>query len=252
MESVIIAQTLAGALYLLTVLIVGSRLLMLARRTRQLPELLLGCALLAGGAIGGPLEGAAGVIRAEGGEAIAGKLLLAAKIAGLGAVICHVSFIRIVFRPRERWARLLASAIIVCPVAALFGYGTNGAYATSAIPWNWFWIDIAARIVASVWMAAEGAIYYGMMKRRLQLGLADPLITNRFLLWTLAGAFSIVVLLTSVPPMVLDPVADLRLLTLDLFIFSIAGVCISALYFLTFLPPDRFRRWIGATAGAVN
>jgi hypothetical protein len=252
MESVIIAQALAGALYLLTVLIVGSRLLMLARRTKQLPELLLSGALLLGGAIGGPLEGAAGTIRAEGGEAIAGKLLLAAKIFGLGAVICHVSFVRIVFRPRERWARLLAAAIIACPVAALFGYGAHGAYAMSAIPWNWFWIDLAARITASVWMAAEGAIYYGMMKRRLHLGLADPLIANRFLLWTLAGTFSIVVLLTSVPPMLLDPAANAGLLTLDLFIFSIGGVSISALYFLTFLPPESFRRWLGKTSEAVN
>ncbi|MBW2286405.1 MAG: hypothetical protein JRG80_01430 [Deltaproteobacteria bacterium] len=252
MEFVIVAQGLAGALYLLTVLIVGSRLVMLARRTKQLPELLLGGGLLLGGVLGGPLEASAISLRAEIEHAIAGKLLLAGKIAGIAALICHATFIRRVFRPHERWAWWLVAFIIACPVATLFGYGAHGAFATSEIPWNWFWIDLSARITSSTWLVVEGAIYYGMMKRRLRLGLAEPLVTNRFLLWTMAGGLSIVMFLTSVPPMLLDPVADASLLTLDLFVFSIAGVGISALYFLTFLPPESFRRWIGETSEAVS
>jgi hypothetical protein len=252
MEFVVVAQGLTGALYLLTVLIVGGRLVMLARRTKQLPELLLGGALLLGGVLGGPLEAASVSLRAETGNAIAGTLLLAGKIASLAALICHANFVRCVFRPRERWAWLLVAVMIACPVAALFGYSAHGAFATSEIPWSWFWIDLSARIIGSTWLAAEGAIYYGMMKRRLRLGLAEPLVTNRFLLWTMAGGLSIVIMFTSVPPMFLDPVADASLLTLDLFVFSIAGVGISVLYFLTFLPPERFRRWIGRTSEAMN
>ena len=252
MEFIIVAQGLSGALYLLTVLVVGGRLIMLAHRTKQLPELLLGGALLLGGVLGGPLEAAAVSLRAETGHAIAGKLLLAGKIAGLGALICHATFIRRVFRPRERWAWLLVAVVIACPVAAIFGYSAHGAFANSEIPWNWFWIDLAARVTGSTWLAVEGAIYYGMMKRRLRLGLAEPLVTNRFLLWTMAGGLSIVMFLTAVPPMFLDPVADAGLLTLDLFVFSIAGVGVSALYFLTFLPPEPCRRWIGKTSEAMN
>jgi hypothetical protein len=252
MESVAIAQALAGALYLLIILIVGSRLVLLARRTRQLPELLLGGALLLGGVLGGPLEGAAGPLEAEFGGAIAGKVLLAGKLAGLCALLCHATFIRIVFRPRERWAWLIVGIMVAFPLAALIGYGAHGGFATSEIPMNWFWLEFTARITGSIWLAAEGAIYYGMMKRRLRLGLAEPLITNRFLLWTLAGVVSALVLFTSVPPMLLDPVADKNLLTLDLFVFSFAGVGVSVLYFLTFLPPQRFRRWIGRTSEAVN
>ena len=90
-----------------------------------------------------------------------------------------------------------------------------------------------------------------MMKRRLRLGLAEPLVTNRFLLWTMSGCVSIVMLFTAVPPMFLDPATDPSLLTLDLIVFSIAGVGVSTLYFLTFLPPERYRRWIRTTSEAV-
>ena len=143
--------------------------------------------------------------------------------------------------------------MIACPVAALFGYGAHGAFATSEIPWNWFWIDLAARIIRlDLWLAVEGAIYYGMMKRRLRLGLAEPLVTNRFLLWTMAGGLSIVMFLTSVPPMLLDPVADAQPAHAGSVRIQHRGRGISALYFLTFLPPESFRRWIGKTSEAVN
>lgn len=248
MESVIILQALAGILYLLTVTIVGWRLLMLARRTRQLPELLLGGALLIGGTLAGPLEGASAAVRAELGPAVAGKMLLAGKIAGLGALICHLTFIRHVFRPQQRWAGALVVLLCAFPVAALFGYAAHGAFGVEAIPTTWFWLDLSARLVGTVWLTIEGAIYYGMMKRRLRLGLAEPIVTNRFLLWTLAGALSAVILLTSVPPNFLDPATQANLLALDLVVFSLAGIGISAFYFLVFLPPARYRRRFGETS----
>jgi hypothetical protein len=251
-ESVIILQALAGILYLLTVTIVGCRLLMLARRTRQQPELLLAGALLLGGTLAGPLEAASAPVRAEIGHAIAGKLLLAGKIAGLGALICHLTFIRRVFRPHQRWAGALVALLCAFAIAALFGYGAHGAFGTEATPKAWFWLDLSARLFGTGWLTVEGAIYYGMMKRRLRLGLAEPIVTNRFLLWTLAGTLSVVILLTSVPPTFLDSATQAKLLTLDLLVFSIAGIAISGLYLLTFLPPARYRRWISETSGVAG
>jgi len=252
METIVLVQALVGTLYLLTVTVVGSRLVLLARRTRQLPELLLGGALLLGGTLGGPLEAASVAIRSESGHAIAGPLLLAGKIAGFGALACQAVFIRRVFRPREAWAGALVAVILLCPIGALYGYATHGAFAAAEIPWAWFWIDLGARVTASVWLAVEGGIYYRMMKRRLHLGLAEPLVTNRFLLWTMAAGCSIVMLLTAVPPMLLDPAEYARLLTLDLVVFSIAGAAVSGLYTLTFLPPKRYRRWFGESSEATS
>lgn len=242
MNAVLTVQAIAGTIYLLTVSIVGIRLLLLARRTRELPEFLLGAALLLGGTFGGPLEAAGSAMRAEVGPEVAGKLLLVGNIFGMIALAFHCVFIARVFRPSEAWARWLAGAIVVCPLAAIFGSAASGTFSNGEAPMFWFWIAQLGRVGASCWLVVEGGRYYGMMKRRLQLGLADPMVTDRFLLWTIAGVAAIVLMLTAVPPMILDPVRDAVLLSLDLVVFSIAGVTVSTLYFLTFLPPEAYRR----------
>jgi hypothetical protein len=90
------------------------------------------------------------------------------------------------------------------------------------------------------------------MSRRLRLGLADPVVTNRFLLWTLAGVCAIGMFLTSIPPIFLDPQRDVLVLVLDLLAFSACGAGVSVLYFLTFFPPAAYRRRLREIAEAVH
>jgi hypothetical protein len=247
MESIIALQGFAGVVYLVTVSVIGIRLLLLASRSHQLPEMLLGGALLLGGVFGGPLEAASVSLRAETGPELSGKLLFGGKVFGLAAIACHLFFIHRVFRPDREWSTALVGVLLACPLAAIFGYSAAGAFGTSEIPLTWFWVELLARVSASAWLTVEGALYFIQMRRRLRLGLSEPLVTNRFLLFSMAGGLSIVIFLTSVPPMFLDPVLDARVLTLDLLVFSIAGIAVSSLYFLTFLPPRRYREWLGTT-----
>ena len=91
----------------------------------------------------------------------------------------------------------------------------------------------------------EATRYYKMMKKRVQLGLADPVVTNRFLLWALAAAGGVMMMLTSVPP-VIAPGSQNPLMALDLFAFF--GCAFSIIYGLAFFPPTRYRNWLNATA----
>jgi len=242
METVVVIQAVVGVIYLLTVTVIGFRLLLLAYRSRALPELLLGSALILGGTFGGPLE-AAGISGTEEiGPELAGRLLLIGKILGVATLACHSTFIWRVFRPREPWAAGLVGALLVFPLAGLWGFASSGAFATAEIPIFWFWVDLMGRLGASCWLVFEGARYYGLMKRRLRLGLGDPVVANRFLLWTLAGLFAIALLLTSVPPIFLDPDEHQIALVADLFAFGAAGIAVSTFYLLIFLPPAAYRR----------
>jgi len=252
MDAVIAIPAVSGSLYLLTVTIVGCRLLLLARRSRALPELLLGTGLVVGGILGGPLEAAGLSTKGVFGPEIAGRLLLIGKLFGVVTLACHLGFIWRVFRPREGWGAGLAGALLACSLAGLWGYAMNGTFASAEIPILWFCVDLAGRIGASCWLVLEGIHYYGLMRRRLRLGLADPVVTNRFLLWTVAGVFSIVIILTSVPPLFLDPDQNAPLLVLDLLAFSAGGVGVSVLYFLTFFPPVAYRRRLHRAAEAVR
>ncbi len=42
-----------------------------------------------------------------------------------------------------------------------------------------------ARIVPTAWACYESLRYYRSMHRRQTLGLADPIVANRFLLWSI-------------------------------------------------------------------
>lgn len=244
MDAITVIQAPVAALYLLTVSVVGCRLVMLAHRTGQSPERLLGLALLLGGALGGPLEAAGLAGRDDLAPSITGGLLTAGKLFGMVAFACHCAFIWRVFRPSEAWAPWLAAALVALPVTALGGALASGMASSGSVPLGWFWLEQVGRVAASCWLVAEGALYHGMMKRRLQIGLADALVTNRFLLWTVAGCCSVVLLLTAIPPMFLDAKEYELLLMADLLVFSLAGVAVSAFYMLAFLPPRAYRRFI--------
>jgi hypothetical protein len=253
MDAITIVQVPAGASYLLAVGVVGCRLLLLARRTRQVPERLLGLSLLLGGTLGGPLEAAALAGKGELDPAVVGGLLVAGKLFTIAALALQCAFVWRVFRASEPWAPWLFALIVALPLAAFGGSLAGGMASSGEIPLLWFWVEQIGRVGASCWLVAEGARYHRMMRRRLALGLADPLLTNRFLLWTLAGIASIVFMLTAVPPMFLDPSRHGLLLLAALLVFSVAGVAVSVLYLLAFLPPKVYRRLLlGAEAVAAT
>jgi len=252
MDAVVAIQAMAGGLFLLTATVVGCRLLLLAHRSRALPELLLGVGLLVGGAVGGPLEAAGLSTKGEFGPEVAGRLLLIGKLFGAVALACHLLFIWRVFRPREWWGAGLAGALLSCSLAGLCGFAVNGAFASAEISIRWFCVDLVGRVGASCWLVLEGVRYYGLMRRRLRLGLADPVVTNRFLLWSLAGVFSITMFLTSIPPVFLEPDRNMLVLALDGLAFSASGLGVSVLYFLTFFPPVAYRRRLLKAAEALR
>jgi len=252
MQTVLAIQAIAGSLYLLTIAVVGFRLVHLAYKSRGLPELLLGAGMILGGVFGGPLEGAGVSATPELGPTIAGRMILVGKILSVVGVTSHTCFIWRVFRPQTRWAMALVAVIVGLLLAGFVGYWINGTYVTGEISLLWFWVNLLAQLGVSLWLVVEGYTYYRQMKRRLALGLADPVLCNRFLLWSLAGVATIVVLLTSIPPTFLDPDKYALLLTTDLFVFSASGVIVSILYFLTFFPPAAYRRLLQASTEAAT
>ena len=63
----------------------------------------------------------------------------------------------------------------------------------------------------------EAGRYYLLMKRRTRLGLADPVVTDRFLLWTFAAACSFLMLTTSIAPIVLGRTHPVAIVALAVF-----------------------------------
>jgi hypothetical protein len=98
------------------------------------------------------------------------------------------------------------------------------------------------------WSAAEAFSYHAKMRRQLSLGLVEPAIANRFLLFgihstsTMIGCVVNAWFAVTSPLSVLDPTA-----------LSVAGLCggIGAVaVILGFMPPARYLRWISARHAA--
>jgi hypothetical protein len=241
-------QAVSGSLYLLTISAVGVRLLVLAGRNRALPELLLGLAFLLGGTLGATAEVVAQTRADALGPLLAGRVLLVGKLASCAGLACYGVFVWRVFRPDALWAPALAAALLAVTLLAIAGFAAAGAFSRGALPDGWFWVEFAARMASPVWLAVEAFLYHARMQRRVRLGLADPLVANRFLLWGLGAGFGLLMLLTSVPPRFVP--RDHPWMPLDVALLGLAGIASAAAYWLAFFRPEAYRRRFRRPAAA--
>lgn len=245
-------QSIATLIFVLGSTAVGVKLLLLSSRTKQLPELLLGASILCTGGLGYGLLIAAIVIRGTEPMAPADVPALSVALAAIGRTIHNVGvtlylgFMVYVFRRSAGWAYALAGVaalllwggfLVGVGQGSLRNVGVGGAawFAEYVVIWGY-----------PVWNAIESFRYYGLMRRRASLGLADPIVTNRFLLWGTGSVFAALAIWTaSVPFVFASDVARLEAITPAIrIVTAILGVVSVSCSLLAFLPPTWYRRRI--------
>jgi hypothetical protein len=236
-------QAIGGGSFLLVSGILGIRLLALAYRNRALPELLLGLSFLLGGTFGAIIEANAGVVAQQGGDG--GSMLAVGKALGLVAMFTNSLFTYWVFRRGQIAGKCVIGAVVLLTSAGYIGHFSSGAFSTGVVEPLWFWVEFLGRIVSASWLGAEAFLYFGAMRRRVALGLAEPILANRFLLWTIASCTGVVFLCTSVPPMFLT---EGLLVEIDMYLFAAAGLATASAYWLAFFPPAAYRKFVERNA----
>ena len=104
-------------------------------------------------------------------------------------------------------------------------------------------------------MTFESFRYWALLQRRLRIGLADPLVANRFLLWGVWAAT--VTLLNLSDPLArawycavagttteLIPEVARHMIVVVVALTSALGLVAAACLFLTFFPTAGYRRWV--------
>ena len=246
---------LAGSIYLVSTavfailgIMVGVRLLRLSRRTHQVPERSLGLALALTAGLGYGLLMVGTIWRRTAGWDQAPDVTL--WIIGLGWVFHNLGvsfmldFVRRVFRPGEAWAGVLQIGLNL----ALWGSWLLDAFhggIGAAEPGTYYWICFSVIGTYPLWTAVESFHYWGMMRKRVKLGLADPLVANRFLLWSIASFSSLASIWTVEIPSFLgytrmSPEA-INLSSFTMVGTSIFGIATICTYWLTFFPPAWYR-----------
>jgi hypothetical protein len=231
--------------FFLSSLAIGIRLVWLAWRNRGVPELLIGVSILGIGPAGFALM--VGALGFQQRPSIAFVCLVAAQLAiAVGAMAAYV-FNWTVFRRDAAWARAVIAVAAVVFAASFFGRFAAGSY---TLPMRLdFWTEVGSfnMIACMTWGSLESLRYYSLMRRRARLGLADPLLTNRFLLWGLgigsAGVGSLIANLVMIARG--TAMQELDGLTLSNSLF---GLVAAVLMWIAFLPPAAYRRWIEGRA----
>jgi hypothetical protein len=236
-EGAYIAQLLAALLFLTA----GARLMRLSLRTGEAPERLLGLYFaLTGLAYLGwvlPLIVALGPV--------AEKADFGAWIVYSIGVVPYLIFIRTVFRPESRWPHwIVIGCVVALALSATVLTLSGDRYPGLDDPF--FWIQWLGYTVPCVWMTFEAVRCRRHMVRRARIGLADPIIMNRYLLLALFGGFQVLACLSDIL-LAIDMAAHQAVsAAADLFLGGSELAGIAALW-LAFFPPDAYLDWVGGS-----
>jgi hypothetical protein len=243
--------------FVLVSLVIGVRLVRLSRRTGHLPELYLGLGILGTAVMGYGLMIVSLVLRGGYGPE-ANPTTLTAALTGLGkllhdgGVTLVLLFVLTVFRRDDAGARALFGVSVSVLWIGMIGVGLTGGF-RDPMQRNLFWgMEYAVTWTYPLWGAWESLRYWGRMRKRARLGLADPLVANRFLLWGLASLGTFAATWLASWPMVLpDPIAvGERFQSFTYLSTATVGIATVIVYSLAFLPPDWYRRRVLARAEA--
>lgn len=246
-----------AALGLVTLL--GLRLLRTALRGRKVPDFLMASFFL-----GGATLGYGGVLLRRTIPDASPEVLDALHQFSLAVfnvpVIAIALFTWLVFRAAAPWARRLAlglAAVIVLDHAWAYWIvplvGPERFF--SVEPGSLFyWLAALPKAVCFVWACVESAVYWRTARRRVRLGLADPLVTNRFLLWAVwSGAATGIMVLRLLSPLLFDAEDPTARVPLPLVLGQlVTGLTCAGAFWLTFSPPGFYRRFVAARAPATG
>jgi hypothetical protein len=233
--------------FFVVALVVGLRLVALAARTRQLPELLMGVGVLGIGPVGfGGIVAAMALV--ERAPAASGALAAAATAAVAAGVAAKYVFNWRIYRPTSRAAAAACAAGIAGLLAALALEARATGF--SPLAWQgsgWHLLRSALQVGCLLWGASEALVYWGKMRRRVRLGIADPLLANRFLLWGVgAGAAGVGSAIGAVAQLATGSAPlEQTWVTMSSSLHGLVSAC--ALW-LAFVPPRAYREWVRAGA----
>jgi hypothetical protein len=230
---------------------VGVRILVRARRSRSLPELAVGGALVSFAGVTQTFSIARVALEAQMSASLSITLQLGATLGSALSLLGLYVFTWRVFRPDSRWAALLfagGSALGLWAGAAMAAISYYAVGVPPVLTGRWIALSATSYAICFGWAAVESLLYHHRLRLRLRLGLADPLLVNRFLLWGGACCFGFaidVVLIAQAASGV-----DFNHAPLPRLLVSASGLVNAIAWFLGFTPPAWYARWTRGGADA--
>ena len=237
--------------YLAVAFGVGGVLFARGRRSGEWAQWLLGLHLILSMGVGYLLT-CAGTVSVEFGVPMPRGVLIFVLSLGYGAscagLITTLHFTRRVFRP----GRGLPFAYAFASGAAIWigwlGYVVSGDVAFGRFEGTWFWVMTGGMLACNGWVAFEPLRYYALLRRRVRLGLVEPIVADRMLLWGIGSvARASLVLAGPLASRYLATLGETERLSAGALVLvssSLLGLVTSSTYWLAFQPPRAYLKWV--------
>lgn len=230
---------IGGLSFILASLIVGARLIARSLQTRKLPEFLMGAGLFLMGGVGYPLM-IAGQLDTGLSDTARAALVAANMLCTVVGHGCLAVFTQRVFRHDSRPAQMAVGILIACLAGGFVYQGVIRDFLIVAngdpllMPFQFI------GIVNLLWAAVESALYYQQMKRRMRIGLAEPLLVDRFRLWALAIGCAAVTAGVAVAFQLAG--VNIAVSALGASVIAPLGLTTATALWFAFWPPQRYAR----------
>ena len=217
-------------------LAIGIRLLQFARRTAQIPELLIGVSVLCIGPIGYGLSMLAFAFRGS-------STVLSATLQGSSFVALFVGaasqylFVWYVYRRTSRWGRPVVFAAITLMALSYAGDLMMNGLVDRIQGGIAHTLGQLVRLLGFAWNSFESLRMGWTLRQRAQLGLADPILSHRFLFWGVGAgaAFTGTLIHTVVRAATGGSAMELPVASL---IISVCGLTAACCMWMAFHPPS--------------
>jgi hypothetical protein len=176
-----------------------------------------------------------------------GGLTIGGNLATLFGLMAALWFNYVVFHDGQRSGRLVAGFVSALMWLGFALYLYNGGMQMGDLYGPASWPYVATMVIADVWLVSDALRFRAQLRRRLALGLADPLVVERLLLWSLASIARIfLVLIAPATSLLVGGTTSLRLsLVPALLTVSAAMIVVATVsLWLMLAPSEAYRRWV--------
>jgi hypothetical protein len=239
-----IGEVISGVVYLF----VGVRLFLLSRHTGHAPETLIATSFLLWVVAYAFWDIPYAFVDSE--ELIPAFCSYGSLIALALGNVFFAFFIRAVFRSDARWATWLVAAIVVSNLVGVAGAAWIGDWeGTNPLANPWYWLEFFGSFAPTIWMGAEGFAQYFKTRKQLKLGLCEPMVCNRFLLWGMAGSLWFILEgIVAVSDLVYAFTGQWsEVLGAGIAFFEFLPI---VMVWFVFFPPESYCRWIESSGRA--
>jgi hypothetical protein len=239
-EAVSLIGTIGVGVLFCVGVVLSLRLIVLGLRTGELPPLLVAVALLLLGPISVTLAVLA--VRSATDEPELSHLLgSGAGAASPLGVSCAALVTAVVFRQGSRLGWLATCALIAAMCICVIGTAVSGGVDLRRTPTGFRLGYQTLQLGTILWASLEALITWRILRRRIRLGLANPLVVNRIALWGLASGaaaigMAIGYLATFFGLHYAGAIVEIPI--------AVLGLVAAAALWLSFLPPSRYEAWV--------